>query len=172
MVDAKQLARLIASYGIDTVVINACRSAAGAGSASNMARMLIEAGVKTAIGMAFNVLSQTADIFMNNFYRTFLGQGRSTLNAFYQARLALKSSSLRTTIFGTQLLLKDHIIPVLHCSKASLDDMCKVTVIELSLSFNSFTDSQYEIFCGRESEILQLEKWLAPSLKQLHVEAS
>ena len=164
-ISARRLANLIAGYGIDTVVINACRSAAGAHSASNVARMLIEAGVRNAVGMSYNVLSHTAELFMSSFYESLLGHSASAVGAASQARSALCNSPLRSTNYGTQLRLEDYIIPIIHCSESTISHFSE-SDLDISPQRPSILANIPPDFVlqGREDDILRLENWLAPPM--------
>ena len=147
------------------MVINACRSAAGAHSASNVARLLIEAGVRNAVGMSYNVLSHTADLFMSSFYEKLLGHGASAVDAASQARSALCNSPLRSTNYGTQLRLEDYIIPIIHCSESATSELLE-SDLDGSLQPPPILakNSSDHVLQGREDDILRLENWLAPPM--------
>lgn len=162
-VDAAALAELITKHCIDTVVLNACESAKGAASASNLAHVLTDAGVKTTIGMSFEVLSLSAELFMKAFYEVLLTHDGHALDAVSRARAALLGMPKRETRYGVQIDLYDHIIPIVHSSQASLSEFLQEqpphpTLPELSMPLRSLQEAP---LYGRESTILELENLLA-----------
>ena len=130
-----------------------------------MARLLIEAGVRNAVGMSYNVLSHTADLFMSSFYEKLLGHGASAVDAASQARSALCNSPLRSTNYGTQLRLEDYIIPIIHCSESATSELLE-SDLDGSLQPPPILakNSSDHVLQGREDDILRLENWLAPPM--------
>lgn len=162
-VDAAELAELATKHCIDTVVLNACESAKGAASASNLAHVLTEAGVKTTIGMSFEVLSLSAELFMKAFYEVLLTHNGHALDAVSRARAALLRMPKRKTRYGVQIDLYDHIIPIVHSGEASLSEFLQQPTPsypspELSIPLQSLQEVP---LYGRESTILELENVLA-----------
>lgn len=127
-----------------------------------MARALIEAGVEVAIGMSYNVLSHTADLFMESFYNSFL-QHSSAFAAMTVARQTLINSPFRFTNFGTQLHLEDHVVPIFHCNSELLEEFGDFDLenkVQSPLVASLLPKTP--VLLGREETILRLEYWLAP----------
>lgn len=165
-----QLTELIIKYKIETVVINACRSAAVAESSSNMARVLVESGVRVAIGMSFDVLASTAEKFMAAFYKFYLTRQASAIQAVSYARRALRQSPDKSTRFDTTIRVDDFTIPIIHCQGSLVSKMIGNESASDNDSFDSSTLSSSYAFAGREGDVLRLESFLTlPSRNKLHV---
>jgi hypothetical protein len=168
-VNAVELAELITKHCIDTVVLNACESAKGAASASNLAHLLTEAGVKTTIGMSFEVLSLSAELFMKAFYEVLLTHNGHVLDAASRARASLLRMPKRKTRYGVQIDLYDHIIPIVHSGEASVSEFLQqcaplYSSPNLPIPLQSLQEVPLH---GREPTILELENLLTqnPPLK-------
>lgn len=162
-VNAMELAELVTKHCIDTVVLNACESAKGAANASNLAHVLTDAGVKTTIGMSFEVLSLSAELFMRSFYENLLSHDGHALDAASRARAALLGMPRRMTMYGVKIDLYDHMIPVLHCTEASLATFLQQptsSYLTPELSIPPQTLQELPLH-GRETAIFELENLLA-----------
>ncbi len=172
-VPAEDVAALLSKHGVSTVVINACRSAAGANEASNIASLLVQEGLKNAIGMSFNVLSLSADQFMKDFYKTFLGQDATPMEAVTYARGQLRQYSARTTKFNTQVDLEDHLVPQIHCQESEIPDTYVAQPKRSSEQPRAESYNQSSALIGREGDILRLE-WLLSHFERtrIHLQGS
>lgn len=165
---AADVASLLVDCGVRTVVINACRSAAGSNEASNIASLLVHTGIQAAVGMSFNVLSLSADQFMREFYKYFLGQRTSPISAVSYARQELRNNSTRMSKYHTKVTMEDHLVPIMHCQKSEVRDFQQAASIP---SMTSAVVGNYpttsELF-GREGDLLRLE-WLLTETEGNHV---
>ena len=154
-------------------MINACRSAAGANEASNIASLLVQKGVKNAIGMSFNVLSLSADQFMKDFYKTFLGQDATPMEAVTYARGQLRQYSARKTKFNTQVDLEDHLVPQIHCQESEIPDTYVAQPVRTSEQPRAESYNLSSGLIGREGDILRLE-WLLSHFEntRIHLQGS
>ena len=155
------MATLLIKHEVSTVVINACRSAAGINESSNLASLLVQKGVKNAIGMSFNVLSLSADIFMNEFYKIFLGQSTTPIEAVAYARGQLRQHSARKTKFNTKVDLEDHMVPQVHSQESEIPDKCVTQLKWTSEKLSADYDDLSSALVGREGDILRLERLLS-----------
>ncbi|KAL8663145.1 MAG: hypothetical protein Q9202_004077 [Teloschistes flavicans] len=156
---AADVASLLVQCGVRTVVINACRSAAGSNEASNIARLLVRTGIRVAVGMSFNVFSLSADQFMRDFYEHFLGQQTSPIAAVSHARGELRRNSTRMSKYHTKISIEDHLVPIIHCQESEIEELQQA---ELVLSTSESSISGYAAaseLVGREGDLLRLE-WL------------
>lgn len=156
---AADVASLLVQCGVRTVVINACRSAAGSNEASNIARLLVRTGIRVAVGMSFNVFSLSADQFMRDFYKHFLGQQTSPIAAVSHARGELRRNPTRMSKYHTKISIEDHLVPIIHCQESEIEELQQA---ELVLSTSESSISGYTAaseLVGREGDLLRLE-WL------------
>ena len=105
------------------MVLNACKSAAVAGASSNLAQLLVQAGIRAVVGMRFNVLSRSAEILVSSFYKNLLSNKFPITTSIALARAQLRADSLRDTRFGESIQLLDYIVPSIHCCEDEAD-MC------------------------------------------------
>ena len=120
---AADVASLLVECGVRTVVINACRSAAGSNEASNIASLLVQTGIRVAVGMSFNVFSLSADQFMRDFYNQFLGQRTSPIAAVSRARGELRWNSTRMSKNHTKVSIEDYLVPIIHCQESEIEEL-------------------------------------------------
>ncbi|KAK3900331.1 CHAT domain-containing protein, partial [Staphylotrichum tortipilum] len=114
-VAAETLAELLGSYGVRTVVLNACRSAfEDSGQAANLAKTLIQQGIDTAVAMAYNVTDVAAKLFFRVFYEQLLCHRASPFLAMQAARQCLIGNQVRKTKYRTQATVDDYLVPSLY----------------------------------------------------------
>ena len=164
-----EVSNLFAQRGVRQAVLNACQSAKGASSAANMAKRFIEQGVRFAVGMSFNILSSTAEIFVTVLYDSFLRQGKPFPLSVATARQALRSLPQRRTKYGTQVLVHDFISPLLF-SKHSEAPIIPATELKglaekregsmTELLFNAIGQEPQQKLFGRDGDMLRLENLL------------
>ena len=170
-IEAEKVASLLVESGVNTVVINACRSGPGCNEASNIANLLVQTGVKVAIGMSFNVLSLSAERFMGYFYHHLLAQLASSIEAVAYARGQLRRSSARMSKYHTKVNLEDHLVPVIHCQESELSNfhqhLSEQATEEVSRDVHSIPSN----LLGREGDILRLE-WMVTQFprNRVHVQ--
>lgn len=157
--EAEKVASLLAGSGVTTVVINACRSAAGLNEASNIARLLVQTGIKFAIGMSFNVLSLSADRFMRDFYNHFFAYAVSPIEAVSYARGQLRRNTERMSKYHTKVNIEDHLVPIIHCQESELSDFHRQLPAQMSSDEPDDVPTMPSNLIGREGDILRLE-WM------------
>lgn len=165
---AEKVASLLVESGVSTVVINACRSAAGSNEASNIASILVQSGVKTAIGMSFNVLSLSADRFMRDFYYHFFVQAASPVQAVSYARGELRRDSSRLSKYHTNVNIEDHLVPIIHCQESELSNFLKHVPEQMSEQTSDDVHTMPSSVLGREGDILRLE-WMLSQFERHRV---
>lgn len=115
MVPAEDLALLLSSHGVHTVILNACQSAVeGEGPAANLAKALIQHGIQTAIAMAYKVLDVTANLFVCSLYDQLLRFNQSPLLAVQAARQCLMNKRTKKTSYLTEVPLDDYLVPSMY----------------------------------------------------------
>jgi len=112
-VPASDVVNDLVRNGALLVVINACQSASGGASVSNLAAVLVRRGVNGVVGMTHSILQDAVQIFVPTFYTSFLIDGQSAVESTYRARRALQFNRTRkTTTFDMEVDLHDYILPV------------------------------------------------------------
>ena len=139
--------------------MNACQSASEQSATSNIARSMVEQGVKMAIGMRFEILDSAAAIFTKNLYRQILRHKRSMFDATRIARFAMRKDPKRRTKFNMVLNIQDAITPILF-SKLPFGSS-ELYVPEVLVSEAS-PQHELDLF-GREDDILAIETKLLTS---------
>ncbi|KAL7923821.1 hypothetical protein ACQKWADRAFT_319773 [Trichoderma austrokoningii] len=112
LVSAEDLASLLSSHGVCTVILNACQSAVeGEGPAANLAKALIQYGIQTVVAMAYKVLDVTANLFVCSLYYQLLRFNQSPLLAVQAARQCLLNKRTKKTSYLTEVPLDDYLVP-------------------------------------------------------------
>ena len=170
---AADVASLLVECGVRTVVINACRSAAGSDEASNIASLLVRTGIKVAIGMSFNVFSLSADQFMRDFYNQYLGQRTSPIAAVSRARGELRRNSTRMSKYHTKISIEDHLVPIIHCQESEIEELRQAAPAFLNAESLISGYSAASELVGREGDLLRLE-WLLTQAggSRIHLQGS
>ncbi|GFF74657.1 delta(8)-fatty-acid desaturase [Aspergillus lentulus] len=164
-VSAQDHAALLGSHGVQTVVLNACQSAVeGHGSAANLARALIQHGVKTAVAMVYKVIDHTAKVFILSLYEQLLCRKMSPFLAMRAARQCLVSNRTRRTRYQTKISVDDSFVPSIyvHQDYASIYmDAVDLMTMKHNPSPSSPVDEAGEdvdvSLVGRECDLLMLE---------------
>ncbi|KAK1245182.1 hypothetical protein MKX08_004811 [Trichoderma sp. CBMAI-0020] len=166
MVPAEDLASLLSSHGIHTVILNACQSAVeGEGPAANLAKALIQHGIQTAIAMAYKVLDVTANLFVCSLYDQLLRFNQSPLLAVQAARQCLMSKRTKKTSYLTEVPLDDYLVPSVYIrdddtncvtSGLSLSNLEMLRRIPPELPPDRSVDIDVNLV-GREGDLLMLE---------------
>ena len=162
--EAADVASLLVECGVRTVVINACRSAAGSNEASNIVNFLVRTGVRVAVGMSFNVFSLTADQFMRDFYDQFLGQRISPIAAVSHARRKLRQNSTRMSKYHTKVSIEDHLVPIVHCQESEIDDLQQAAPTVSNAGALISGHPAVSELVGREGDLLRIE-WLLTQIE-------
>ena len=170
---AADVASLLVECGVRTVVINACRSAAGSNEASNIASLLVRTGIRVAVGMSFNVFSLSADQFMRDFYNQFLGQRTSPIAAVSRARGELRRNSTRMSKYHTKVSIEDHLVPIIHCQESEIEELRQAAPLFLNAESPISGHLAASELVGREGDLLRLE-WLLTQVggSRIHLQGS
>ncbi|KAG7284484.1 hypothetical protein NEMBOFW57_010859 [Staphylotrichum longicolle] len=171
----------LAKAGVRTVVLNACNSASFRDSApqSNLAEVLLLHGVKSVLAMAYKVVEEAVEIFMNSFYQSLLAESASVQDATRVARSALLRNKTRRARYMHNVQVLDYMVPVLYTSAStfatteSTDSIFSVdrmlaSVRQLSTTTLNWTPwrskaPQAKALLGRDYNILSLEVLLSVS---------
>ena len=170
---AADVASLLVECGVRTVVINACRSAAGSNEASNIASLLVRTGIRIAVGMSFNVFSLSADQFMRDFYNQYLGQRTSPIAAVSGARGESRRNSTRMSKYHTMISIEDHLVPIIHCQESEIEELREAAPASLSAGSPISGHPAASELVGREGDLLRLE-WLLTQVggSRIHLQGS
>ncbi|KAL8668378.1 MAG: hypothetical protein Q9168_006989 [Polycauliona sp. 1 TL-2023] len=104
--------------GVKTVILNACNSANfhDYSPGSNLAEVLLGHGVELVLAMAYEVVEEAVEIFMDVFYQSLLIKGLSVQDAVRSSRLALRENRSRRAPYMHNVELSDYMVPVLYTS--------------------------------------------------------
>lgn len=166
-VSAARLGSLLKEHQIHTVVLNACDSArADAQSEANLAASLINAGLENVIGMSYELNISAAQIFVREFYESFLVERLSIADATVRGRRALQINKSRRARFRLEVDIEDWIVPVLYRAVEG-------RALDLKLAVQLATDAAYgskvsllsirnqprheSTLLGRDNDLLRLE---------------
>ena len=162
---AEVVARMLARYEIPFVFLNACDSAVvSENKASNLAKILIGAGIPEVLAMSFKVTSSAAKIFIQNFYNFYLrSRRRNITDAVFFSRSLMRRDQRRDGLFGVQVQLPDFLVPVHYL--AQKDTSCEFHERPEELSFEILTvppllegaQESSPLITGREQDILEIE---------------
>lgn len=116
----EEIAYHLVQSKVKAVIINACRSADGRfqGKKSNLAEVLVNAGVPAVVAMSYKATESAVEVFMDALYQGLLIRGLDVLEASHAARaIMLKHPQRRAPYFMKAIDIVDYIVPVLyHCS--------------------------------------------------------
>lgn len=161
-IPAQDVARILAQYGVNTVILNACQSAVEDGNAdSNLAKHLTRSGITSVVAMSFNVLDRAAMIFTKAFYQQYVTNQCSVWRSVQSARKALRTHALRQSKYGTSVDVLDFFVPKLYQIHGASD--WKSSQIERTDPLSGVEiigDTRKLELVGREELILQIENSL------------
>jgi tetratricopeptide (TPR) repeat protein len=115
-VAAEEVASLLAEHRVPVAVLNACQSAMQDASEAGLAQRLAEAGVPTAVGMAYSVTVTAAAQAMPVLYGR-IADGAELTAAVHAARRELFDRKARQGYFGQLLDLEDWMLPVMFAQR-------------------------------------------------------
>jgi tetratricopeptide (TPR) repeat protein len=165
-VRAADLANLLTTKNVPVVLLNACQSAKETGSdeTTSLANRLMEAGVQTAVAMAYSVTVSGAEILMKALYDGLADHGDLS-RAIRTARLELYNRKERNAYFGQKISLEDWLLPVVYQNSEQ-----KLTTRDFaageSAAFYAKQTARYAEpttaygFFGRDLDILRIENRL------------
>jgi CHAT domain len=166
--EPREVAQILSDYGINMVVLNACKSAnAEYGEDGNVAKILTTWGVKNILAMSFKVLESSAKLFMASFYQHLISEGRDFSASASLARHAIRQNSARTSRFNFSLPILDWFVPVVYCCGSPMQltfqrDRCGLTSPTLDSIVPHPDKNALKDACifGRDFDILRFEKRL------------
>jgi tetratricopeptide (TPR) repeat protein len=128
--EAKELAELLLKHKIPIAILNACQSGKQVGAEeSSLAARLLEAGMQSALGMAWSVTVSAAERLIPKLYGD-LFAGRSLGSAVLAGRRELAADKARRAAFNETVELEDWLLPVTYQNR------------EPRLSFREFTPDE------------------------------
>ena len=163
-VRAADLAALLTARNVPIVILNACQSAQEHGEAdesTSLASRLMEAGVQTALAMAYSVTVTAAEIFMETLYKALFETG-DLGQAIRTARYELNSRKDRRAYYGMKIALEDWLLPVAY-QNSEQKLLTREFTPEESTAWYSRKASPFEEaettygFFGRDLDILRIE---------------
>ncbi|KAF3906108.1 hypothetical protein ABW21_db0209389 [Orbilia brochopaga] len=167
--DAVELAHLLAERGISLVILNACESAKSASDLeSNLAAVLVQNGIKCAIGMSFKLLVSSASTLVPLLYEQLLQNRGAVTLAVHNTRRALVRDTKRKGTLGTVVSLPDAILPVLYQrvdqSEISLwpnlFPVSDTPELARAATFPSTLRGEASAIIGRDLDLLRIENAL------------
>ena len=185
-----EIGKELAQTGVRTVILNACDSATFEASSteSNLAEVLLRSGTQNVLAMAYKVVEEAVEIFMNAFYQSLLINEASVEEASRIARQALINNQQRRAALMYHVNLSDHIVPVFYTSISTSSSLIKAEDIKYGHTTSSYLDhalnsikslspfehstvapldSNDQALMGRDIEILSLEFLLSTSRQVL-----
>ncbi|TGJ78923.1 hypothetical protein E0Z10_g9851 [Xylaria hypoxylon] len=165
-VSAEDLAELLSSHGVRTVVLNACQSAVeGEGTAANLAKALIQNGIQMVVAMAYKVLDVTARLFVCSFYDQLLRLNKSPLLAVQAARQCLLNKRTKKTNYLTEVPLDDYLVPSVYIGAGGVSYVTReLSISDLEMLRTSPPELPPDVsvdidvnLVGREGDLLMLE---------------
>ena len=180
-----EVGKELAKAGVRTVILNACNSASFQhhNRGGNLAEVLLGYGTtESVLAMAYEVVEEAVEIFMNVFYQSLLIEKVSVQDAARMSRLALRMNRSRRASYMYNVQLSDYIVPVLYTSyhtshpvEASTNSESRRTdfsqLKKIMNSFKTVSPIMREIkdavvpiqrdLTGRDSDILSLELLLS-----------
>jgi tetratricopeptide (TPR) repeat protein len=162
LAEAKEIAELLLKHKIPIAILNACQSGKQAGAQeSSLAARLIEAGMQSAVAMAWSVTVTAAEMLIPIVYNELFG-GRSLAQSVLAGRQALHADPVRYGAFNEPIELQDWVLPVVYRNR------------EPALNFRDFKDDEAAIwyqrladrspepdtqfgFRGRDLDVLKIE---------------
>ena len=120
LVPAAVVGKSLSQYGVRFVFLNACDSARlDQDQSACLARVLVEKGIHTSLGMCFKLTNSAAECFVRAFYHHLFHDIALGLDALWVARQAMVQHPLRTARFNVSVALEDALIPVIFSRAAS-----------------------------------------------------
>ncbi|KAI9668919.1 MAG: hypothetical protein M1829_005231 [Trizodia sp. TS-e1964] len=156
---ATDIGQLLAQYGVNSVVLNACRSTHQSGERETLPRILKSYGVTEIVAMSHKVSSRGVQYFLAAFY-LLLFSCRSYPLAAWVARSFMLDHPNRLTRFGASVNIMDHIVPIFYGLPDSMDlNDSSIRHICSGASASSDDDDSSLSWAGfgRDSDLLRLE---------------
>ena len=162
---ADVVARVLARYRVPFVFLNACESAVvSENKMSNLAKILIGAGIPEVFAMSFKFTSSAAKTSIQNFHNYYLkSRRRHITDAVFFTGSLLRRYQHRAGLFGCQVQLPDYLVPVHYLARREesylLHDKSEVISSEILNIPPLVEDDQAgsPLITGREQDILEIE---------------
>lgn len=158
---AREVGDVLAKNGVKYAILNACRSAAAAGSAdSNIATALLNRGLLAVVAMSYKIASSAVDQMVRTVYKGLLLDGLSLPAALRDARAAMLQHPAKQTRYGVAVDVLDYLVP--RCfQQFGVESQALVKRAASSVPpLEPSTSNQAEDVIGRETDILLLESAL------------
>lgn len=110
-----KIGKLLHDNNVSMVIMNACDSAqAGCAPGADLAAVLLQKGVPFVVGMKKKLLTASSEPLLECLYRSVFLSRMSPVSAIYETRRYLHANKTRAAVLATNVLLEDHLIPVLY----------------------------------------------------------
>lgn len=120
LVSAAIVGKKLSQNGVRFAFLNACDSARlDQDQSACFARVLVEKGIHTSLGMCFKLTNSAAEYFVRAFYHHLFHDIALGLDALWVARQAMVQHPLRTARFNISVDLEDALIPVIFSRAAN-----------------------------------------------------
>jgi hypothetical protein len=154
---AREVALLLKQYGVQSVVSNACKSAAtGTRVATNLARACVEIGIPRILACSYDMNMDAAKIFMRTFYHSLIANEASFVSSVLQARSKLRTNRERSARFGKTIEVDDWIVPVVYV-RANIPIDLQTDNSERTFSEPDYSNDPDQQLIGRDYDIYRLE---------------
>ncbi|MBF0518951.1 MAG: tetratricopeptide repeat protein [Nitrospirae bacterium] len=162
-VDAKELASLLVDKQIPVCILNACQSAKDDNRIS-LGYSMAKGGMPLVLAMRYTVHVKTVELFMRKFYES-LFSNTDIETAILNGRKEIYNNKTRYAEYGYTIELEDWILPIIYKTKEVNFNVRELTSVETKeLLQRDILNKEYIRpkygFCGRDLEILRIEKLL------------
>jgi len=160
--EAKELAELLLKHKIPIAILNACQSGKQVGAEeSSLAARLLEAGIQSALGMAWSVTVSAAERLIPKLYGD-LFAGRPLGSAVLAGRRELAADKTRRAAFNETIELEDWLLPVVYQNREPLLSFREFTLEEAARWYRDAAERSPEPvteygFFGRDLDMLRIE---------------
>jgi hypothetical protein len=160
--EAKELAELLLKHKIPIAILNACQSGKQVGAEeSSLAARLLEAGMQSALGMAWSVTVSAAERLIPKLYGD-LFAGRSLASAVLAGRRELAADKARRAAFNETIELEDWLLPVTYQNREPRLSFREFTAEEAVRWYADAAERSPEPvteygFFGRDLDVLRIE---------------
>src|SRR6266699_119619 len=140
LVEAAELAKLLATHRVPIAMLNACQSGKQMGEReTSLGSRLIQEGVQLVLAMGYSVTVSAAELLMTTLYRQ-LFAGDDLRVAIRHARTELYNEKQRRAYFDQRIDLEDWLLPVVYQN------------YPLQLQPREFTPQEHQGWLAREVE--------------------
>jgi tetratricopeptide (TPR) repeat protein len=160
--EAKELAELLLKHKIPIAILNACQSGKQVGAEeSSLAARLLEAGMQSALGMAWSVTVSAAERLIPKLYGD-LFAGQPLGSAVLAGRRELAADKARRAAFNETIELEDWLLPVVYQNREPRLAFREFTSEEVTRWYAAAAERSPEPvteygFFGRDLDVLRIE---------------